>query len=176
MRKKLLLVAMSILLIISLMGCGAKEEDAGDKVPEIDKDFSLQITDSYTFTDPQDLDFNQRYVLIGDENCKLLNDMQNFGYEASAMYEILYSKDDVPVGEYQFFVCADEAGASELNEFYSSQGQKVTQENNVLYSYTDGDTLEGNFITFSEMKILTDETSEAYIEMMKTSNGLRDYE
>lgn len=186
MKKRLISMLMCMMLGVLLIGCSggndsdSKKEDGGE--PEsseeqaIDKDFTLQMTDSYTFTDPQDIDFDERFVLVGDENCKLLSDMSKMGYSASNMYDIVYVNDGTPAGEYQYFVTPDEASATSLAEFYTSQGQQITQEGNVIYAYTDGDTLEGSIVMMAGTGAISDETPEAYIEMMKSFNGLVDYE
>lgn len=185
MKKRLISILMCTVIGIALVGCGSagksdsKEEEkteTQEESPEIDKDFSIQMTDNYTYTDPQDIDFNQRYVLVGDESCKLLSDMSNMGYTASAIYLILYAEDGVAAGEYQYFVTPDEASAVELAEFYTSQGQQVIQQENVLYAYSDADKMQATIMTFASMDTISDETPEAYIEMMKDFNGLVEYE
>lgn len=183
MKKKLVCIMTCIMIMSLMFGCSlftnedssVKDTEKKDNAQTLEKDFSISMTDNYTFTDPQELDFDQRFVLVGDENSKLLSDMGNMGYAATKMYEILYAKDGVAVGEYQYFVTEDEESATELNEFYSSQGQKVTQEGNVLYAYSEGDTIQATIITFATMGTLSDETPEAYIEMMKSFNGLMEY-
>lgn len=182
MKKRLISIMICIMMLL-MIGCGsdkAENNSAKDPVKEdesqtIDKDFSIEMTDDYTFTDPQDLDFNQRFVLVGDENSKVLSDMANFGLTATKMYDIFYAKDGVPVGEYQYFVTPDEASATALNEFYSSQGQNITQEGNVIYAFSDGDTVEAMIIMFASTGAISAETPEAYIEMMKSFNGLMEY-
>ncbi len=178
MRNKLIAILMCVVLGIMMAGCGSDDSDSKseDNAPEIDKDFSIAMTDNYTFTDPEDLDFNQRYVLVGDESCKLLSDMKNFGYTATNVYQIVYAKDGVAAGEYDYFVTPDEASATELAEFYSSQGQNITQEGNILYASVDGDTLQANITLYaSSGNSMSEETVEAYVEMMKNFNGLMDY-
>lgn len=190
MKKKLISILMCAMIGTTVIGCGSSDKDgskeAGSKTESeadregetqaIDKDFSLQMTDSYTFTDPQDIDFDQRFVLKGDESCKLLSDMANMGYPATAIYDIVYANDGAAAAEYQYFVAADEAGAASLAEFYTSQGQQITQEGNVIYAYTEGDTLKASIATMASMDTITEETVEAYIEMMKSFNGLVEYE
>lgn len=190
MRKKLISILVCAMIGIMMIGCGSSDkDDAGktngktegkadvqDEKQTIDKDFSLQMTDSYTFTDPQDFEFDQRHVLVGDENSKLLSDMGNMGYKALKMYDIIYSNGGSPVAEYQYFVTPDEESAASLAQFYTSQGQKITQEGSVLYATVDGDTLEGSIISLAGTGAIADETLEAYIEMMKSFNGLVDYE
>lgn len=98
------------------------------------------------------------------------------GYLASNIYDIVYVNDGIPAGEYQYFVSPDEDSATSLAEFYTSQGQQITQEGNVIYAYVDGDTLEGSIISMAGTGAISDETPDAYIEMMKSFNGLVDYE
>ncbi len=186
MKKRLISMLMCMMLGVLLIGCSggndsdSKKEDGEEQESSeeqaIDKDFTLQMTDSYIFTAPQDIDFDERFVLVGDENSKLLSDMGNMGYKASKMYDIVYVNGGSPVAEYPYFVTPDEASAADLAQFYTSQGQKITQEGNVLYATVDGDTLEGSIISLAGTGAISDETPEAYIEMMKSFNGLVDYE
>lgn len=190
MKKNLISILMCAMIGMSMIGCGSADSDgskeAGSKTESkadeegekqaVDKDFSLPMADSYTFTDPQDMEFDQRFVLKGDASCKLLSDMANMGYLATAMYDIVYANDGAAAAEYQYFVAADEAGASSLAQFYTSQGQQITQEGNVIYAYMDGDTLQASITTMASMDVITEETVEAYIEMMKSFNGLVEYE
>ena len=190
MKKKLVSILMCAMMGMMMIGCGSSNKDGEDKSDAkteseadsegekqtIDKNFSLQMTDTYTFNDPQDIDFDQRYVLVGDENSKLLSDMGNMGYQVSKMYDIVYVNGGSPAAEYQYFVTPDEASATDLAQFYTSQGPKITQEGNVLYATVDGDTLEGSIISLVGTGAISDETPEAYIEMMKSFNGLVDYE
>lgn len=186
MKKRLISIIMCTMLGVLLLGCSGgkdsdseKKDDGGQesgKEQTIDKDFSLQMTENYTFTDPQDIEFDERFVLVGDENCKLLSDMSKMGYTASNMYDIVYVNAGAPAGEYQYFVTPDEASATSLAEFYTSQGQQVIQEENIIYTYIEGDTLEGSIISLAGTGAISEETPEAYIEMMKSFNGLVDYE
>lgn len=192
MKKRLVSILMCVMLGIMTAGCGSSgDDDAGgsesktesgsdagseEDAQTIDKDFSIQMTDAYTFTDPQDLDFDQRFVLTGDTSCKLLSDMANMGYKADNIYTILYAKDGVAVGEYQYFVSPDEASATELAGFYSSQGQNIMQEGNVIYAYSEADVIQASITTFASTGAISDETPEAYMDMMKSFNGLVEYE
>ncbi len=197
MKNKLIITALCMMLMAALAGCGGqKDSDQGNskdntkiennqdqQKPENDdkgtskpdEDFSIAMTDSYTFTDPEDMDFDQRHVLVGDPSAKLLSDMTNFGFEVTAMYDIVYVKDGKPAGEYQYFVAKDEENAVSLKEFYESQGQKITQEGNIIYAVVDGDVLDANIIMLSSMNAISGETPEAYLEYMKSFNGLTDY-
>ncbi len=187
MKNRLISIIMCMMLGALLLGCSGGNDSSSEKADSgeeqesseeqtIDKDFSIQMTDSYTFSDPEDLEFNQRFVLVGDESCKLLSDMSNMGYTASKIYLILYAQDGAAVGEYQYFVTPDEVSAAELADFYTSQGQQITQAENVIYAYSEADKIQATIVTFASMDTISDETPEAYIEMMKSFNGLVEYE
>ncbi|XCP83880.1 hypothetical protein ABXS75_12460 [Roseburia hominis] len=179
MGKKLVSIIMCIMLGAALVGCGSdkgsKDSSKENDTAEIDKDFSIEMTDSFTYKDPEDLDFNQRYVLVGDESCKLLSDMKGFGYTATKVYDIMYGKDGKPVAEYNYFIAPDETSAADLAEFYSSQGQNVMQEGTIVYAVSEGDTVEAAIAAFAAGGTLSEETLEAYVEMMKSYNGLTEY-
>lgn len=155
----------------------APSEGAPDvEEPEQDVVYApISLSDDYTFTDPTDLDFDTRYVYAGYEGCKLLSDMKYIGYEATAMYEILYTKDGEFVGEYQYFVCADETMAGKLTAYFQGQGQKVTQEGKVLYAFNDGDTVLAMVMTYQGMGLIADETPESYLSFTADFNGLTEY-
>ena len=128
MRKKLISILVCAMIGIMMIGCGSSDkDDAGktdgktegkadvqDEKQTIDKDFSLQMTDSYTFEDPAELDFDTRHVLYCDENTKMISQVPA-EYGVKAGYSIIYAKDNAPVADYEFFVCdsADELRAVE---------------------------------------------------------------
>ena len=112
---------------------------------------AIQITDSFSISDPEGLDYDTRYVYQGSTGSTLINNMQMSGYNAQAMYEILYAKDGQAVGEYQVIVAADEAAATSLLDFSQSQGQTLTPEGNVIYIYSDTDMIQAMVATYSGM-------------------------
>ena len=137
---------------------------------------AIQITDNFSITDPEGLDYDTRYVYQGTTGSTLINNMQMSGYNAEAMYEILYAKDGQPVGEYQVFVGADEAAASSLLDFYQSQGQTLTQEGNVIYAYSDTDMIQAMVATYSGMGMFSGTSAQDYVEWMSSYNGLVEYQ
>lgn len=183
--KKIICLLMCIVLGMAMIGCGASDNKKAEKNETqtssatkenaAKEDFSIKMNDKYTFTDPKDLDFDKRYVLSGDKNSKLLSDMSNMGYEATNIYEILYVKGDKAVAEYQYFVCKNEQSAKDLEEFYSSQGQKVTREESVLYAYTEGEVVQANITMYASLGNMKEETPEAYITFLQNFQGLVKY-
>lgn len=150
------------------------ETAASQEAAEGEEVFTIPMTEDYIYGDPDGLEFDKRYVYKGEKGCKLLTDMENMGYFADAIYEILYAKDDKGVAEFQYFVCPDEESATALNEFYASQGQQVTQEGNILYSYVEAEVLQANISLFSSLNGTAD-TTEAYLEAMTSQQGLLEY-
>ena len=82
-----------------------------EPVGTMDEPFSLKISDSYTFTDPEGLDFDARYVLYGGSNSSAVTIVNQQGCHVAEMYEILYVKDGRAVAEYRCYRGADEASA-----------------------------------------------------------------
>lgn len=189
MKKKIVCLFMCTILGITVMGCGKTEEKKNNatdnttqNVVETTKGeeskeeaFSIKMNKEYTFTDPEDLEFDKRYVLKGDSSSKLMSDMKNYGYNATNMYEILYVKNGEAVKEYQFFVCPDKTSATDLAEFYESQGQEVTQEGSILYACTEKDVLQAHIISYSSMGMMSGETPEDYISFLQSFQGLMEY-
>ncbi|MFQ6878271.1 MAG: hypothetical protein ACLRS1_00595 [Oscillospiraceae bacterium] len=183
MKRKLIAMMLCVLVVSIFGGCGlftssdSDEGTGGDQTQqqEEQEDFSIPMTDTYTFTDPEDLEFDTRYVMTGDENCKLLSDMKNFGFTASAIYDIVYALDDKPVREYQYFICPDETSAADLAEYYTSQGQQVTQEGQILYATVGGDQVEAMITLYSSSGSMSGDTVEDYVDFMAGFNGLTEY-
>lgn len=137
---------------------------------------AIQITDSFSISDPEGLDYDTRYVYQGSTGSTLINNMQMSGYNAQAMYEILYAKDGQAVGEYQVIVAADEAAATSLLDFYQSHGQTLTQEGNVIYVYSDTDMIQAMVATYSGMGMFSGTSAQDYLDWFASYNGLVEYQ
>ena len=187
MRKKLISILVCAMIGIMMIGCGSSDkDDAGktdgktegkadvqDEKQTIDKDFSLQMTDSYTFEDPAELDFDTRYVLYCDENTKMISQVPA-EYGVKAGYSIIYAKDNAPVADYEFFVCDSAEHAQAAADLYASQGQSLTAAEGdpcVLYSFAGADTFEASLVTFQSYGIISEATVSAYMEFMQTNSG-----
>ena len=154
----------------------SSQEDVASEGGAATEGTAIQITDSFSVTDPDGLDYDTRYVYRGDSGSILINNMKASGYDAQAMYEILYAKDDEAVGEYQVIVTADEAAATSLLDFYQSQGQTLTQEGNVIYIYSDTDVIQAMVATYSGMGLFSGTSAQAYVDWVASYNGLVEYQ
>lgn len=176
MMKKKILSAAVLTLTVSLLlsGCslfaapgdsdGSKNGGSSDAV---------KMTDSYTFEDPAELDFDTRYVLYCDENTKMISQAPA-EYGVKAGYSIIYAKDNAPVADYEFFVCDSAEHAQAAADLYASQGQSLTAAEGdpcVLYSFAGADTFEASLVTFQSYGIISEATVSAYVEFMQTNSG-----
>lgn len=171
MKKRILTLA--LVAVMLLCGCSLiATKDAGSNDAGSNGATAVVMTDSYTFENPADLDFDARYVIYCDENSSAVATLKDYG--VVAMYSILYAKEDAPVGDYEFLICDSADSAKTIADLYASQGTtlKATDEAGVvLSSFSDGDTLEASMILMQSYGLVSDTTVSAYAEFMKTSFG-----
>ncbi len=183
--KKLISMLLAVLMLCSVMaGCGntgnpdtttgAPENStgAGDATGGADGNTDIKITDTFSVPDPEGVAYEARHVYSGDKNCTLLQGMTMQGYNASAIYVILYENEGKAVGEYQIIVADSEEDASKLKTFYASLGQNLTQEGAVLYTFSDADMIQSTIAMSAGMGMISEETVEAYLNFLTTTNGL----
>lgn len=175
MKKKILSVAVLTLAVsLLLSGCSLfAAPDNTDGTENGGSSGAVKMTDSYTFEDPAELDFDTRYVLNCDENTQMISQVPaEYGIKAS--YSIIYAKDNAPVADYEFFVCGSAEQAQTAADFYASQGQSLTAAEGdpcVLYSIADADTFEASLVALQSYGIISETTVSAYVEFMQTSTG-----
>ncbi|MDE6167140.1 MAG: hypothetical protein K2G28_01620, partial [Acetatifactor sp.] len=161
-------------LAISLLtGCSLFATPSGDDAGNGGSSGAVKMTDSYTYEDPEDLDFDTRYVIKCDENTAMIAQIPaEYGVKAS--YSIIYARDDAPVADYEFFVCDSAEHAAAAAALYASQGQALQEAENdpcVLYAYSDGDTMEATLVTFQSYGMISEATVSAYVSFMQTNTG-----
>ena len=175
--KKLFSLRLVVMLLCAAMtGCFTStntnptepEEPTGDA----EKTTSVKITDTFSAEDPEGVTYETRHVYAGDKNCVMIQNMALQGYNASAMYVILYENEGKAVGEYQIFVCDTEDDANKLKAFYSAAGQNLTQDGVVLYMFSDADMVQSTITMYVALGALSEETVNAYLTFVSTSNGL----
>lgn len=189
--KKIIVLLMAAAMMTALAGCSnpgsstsstsSQSSESSSQEGESQSSSSsesepLVITDSFTVTDPEGLDYDTRYVYKGDENSTIIINMSMSGYNAQAMYDIVYAKGDQAVGEYQIIVADDEASANDLKDFYESQGQLLEQQGNVIYYYSDTDQIQATIATYAGLGVFSGTTAQDYIEWIGSYNGLVEYQ
>lgn len=179
--KKLISLLLAVLMLCSVMaGCGNTgnpdttegSTGAANTTGAANANTDIKITDTFSVSDPEGVAYETRHVYFGDKNCMMIQGMTMQGYNASAIYVILYEKEGKAVAEYQVIVCDSEDDANKLKEFYASSGMNLTQEGSVLYMFSDTDMIQGTIAMYAGMGAFSEETVEAYLNYLSTMNGL----
>lgn len=175
MMKKLLSVSLAFAMIAALLcGCGLFAEETDDDGGKSDGNSRdpIKVTDSYTYKDPTDLDFDVRYVIYCDENSEAVAFMADEGM--MAIYIVIYGKDGKPVRHHTIEVYDTAENTQAATDTYNGYGYGAViadEDPTVLYYLQEGDELEATilgYIGFGEMK---DDSIESYVESMHESWG-----
>ena len=173
MMKKLLSVFLALaMMTAALSGCDLFTSDSGNG-GNSGSAGAIKMTDSYTFNDPTDIEFEKRYVIYADENSPMVSSAADYGMKA--MYSIIYANaDDAPVGSYDFMVVDTAEHAQAVIELYATQGSTLAAREEdpcVLYGFTDGEALEGAFVAYLSYGMITEATVSSYVEFYSGSIG-----
>lgn len=178
MKKKILFVVLAAAMTAMLLtGCSLIATGNGDDGNSSDFP-AVEITDSFSFENPSDLDFDARYVLYFDENSNSVS-AQADEYGMLAYYVILYAKEEQPVGRYEFYVCdtAENAENWLADEIYTTSGREVKivdDDATVMQSLTTADgieELEAQIILCETAGIISEATVSAYVDFTVTTGA-----
>lgn len=178
--KKILCAVMALVMLAAmLVGCGSTSNNGGNENPgntpsdpETVSYEPVKITEKYTFEDPTDIEFDKRYVITCDENSPMVAAAASYGM--SAAYTILYAKEDAPVAQYDFMVVDTEEHAQGVIDLYASQGtalKALDDDATVVYTSSDGDTVEGSIVAMQSAGIISETTVSAYVEFYSQTIG-----
>ncbi len=176
MTKKVLRTVLLTAMVLSLVsGCSlfASSDGGGDKESGGSGTEPVKFTDKFTFENPADLDFDTRYVIHCGENSTVVSNIPE-EYGITDQYIIVFAKDDVLVGNYEYYVCATEEHGQKVLDFLTAQGYSVSPEEAdpaVLGGFSDKDTMEAALISMQSMGVMSETTASAYVEYMKTQYG-----
>ena len=192
MWKRIMALMMAACLAAAMTGCSSggesgndqkTKEDAGeaDSAPEEEGEaseeggFEIAVTDDFTFTDPEDIEFDTRYVYYGDKNSIILSSYENIGINVDSVYIIFYAKDEAGLAEYQYYVFDDEESVESLADLLGAQGIDMEYDGLLGWCTKDGDLMESTIMTCSELDAISDATASAYTEIYTKSYGLWEY-
>ncbi len=141
--------------------------------------FPVEITDKYTFEDPEGLEYDTRYVLYGGEGSGAVTAVSMAGATANGVYDIYYLKDGEIVRGYRCFDAASTADAEQLKAIYGYQtvvgedGEPVQTgmgeaevAGRVTVLQWDPDMLKMMISVYSK-----DGTPEGYMQALKENDG-----
>ncbi len=149
--KKLLsaILAMALLTAV-LTACG-------------DKDTSIKMTDTFTFEDPADLEFDSRYVVYGDKNCVPVANTPGM----LTMYDVYYADaDGAPVANYKYmtFDTAENATAYIADRAeIDIEVLAVEEDPCVVYSCSENADVAGMIDMFYSGGSIEEATVSAYV-------------
>lgn len=159
------------------------DEQLTDKLEEAlataDNSFPVELTDKYTFEDPEGLEYDTRYVLYGGEGSGAVTAVSMAGATANGVYDIYYLKDGEIVRGYRCFDAASTADAEQLKAIYGYQtvvgedGEPVQTgmgeaevAGRVTVLQWDPDMLKMMISVYSK-----DGTPEGYMQALKKNDG-----
>lgn len=180
--KKLFCAILSMAMLLTLLaGCDLFTTPTTTAAPQGDPnpsstagvvDTSIKMTDKFSFVDPEGVEFDKRYVIYCDETSPMVSSAADYGMKAS--YVIYFAKEDAPVCSFDYYVCDTAENAQKLIDLYASQGSTLTvceADPTVVYTSSDGDTLEGVLLMYQSYGMIEEATVSAYIQFMATSVG-----
>ena len=144
-------------------------DDTGLKGTDKEGSFDIPMSERYTFTDPEELDFDRRYALYGDGTC---------GYAAQAgadgFYEILYCKDGKAAAEYRCYVMGSPEAAAEKAAALAGAGCQAQSKGNVVVDFYTGDYVQGTIDLYVQYGMLKEADPKAYLELMFVQYGMKE--
>ena len=154
-------------------------DDLEEALATADSTFPVEITDKYTFEDPEGLEYDTRYVLYGGEGSGAVTAVSMAGATANGVYDIYYLKDGEIVRGYRCFDAASTADAEQLKAIYGYQtvvgedGEPVQTgmgeaevAGRVTVLQWDPDMLKMMISVYSK-----DGTPEGYMQALKKNDG-----
>lgn len=154
-------------------------DDLEEALATADSTFPVEITDKYTFEDPEGLEYDTRYVLYGGEGSGAVTAVSMAGATANGVYDIYYLKDGEIVRGYRCFDAASTADAEQLKAIYGYQtvvgedGEPVQTgmgeaevAGRVTVLQWDPDMLKMMISVYSK-----DGTPEGYMQALKENDG-----
>lgn len=174
---KRFVITAAVCLSVALAGCSSseKENGAGTSGEEEKAGGEINITEEFTYTDPEDIEYDTRYVYRGGPECGMLLSYSEAGIGINEVYVILYANGEDAVAEYQYYVFADEASEQAMAEALQVQGATLQTEGLVGWFSQEADVLEANIATAASFNLISDETASAYTEIYTQTYELQEY-
>ena len=177
MKKKYLCAMLAAGMMMSILsGCslfasgGSGDGEGGGFAP-------VKLTDSYSFKDPEGLDFDSRYVVVCDKDSTIISSDTMVTYGVQQSHYVIYGKDNATIASYDFYLCDSEENAEALLQFYADVGNTViyiTEEDpTVLCNTTDPDKLAATVTMLADGGLIAGADAKSYTDFCVTSYGGR---
>lgn len=150
------------------------DEQLTDKLEEAlataDSTFPVEITNKYTFEDPEGLEYDTRYVLYGGEGSGAVTAAGQIGSQVNGVYEIYYLKDGKLAAVYRCYDAASADDAAQIESMYGGMGEvKVTGR--VACINMDVSMMESMMEMYVQMGYADEATPEAYMAALHKNEG-----
>lgn len=150
------------------------DEQLTDKLEEAlataDSTFPVEITDKYTFEDPEGLEYDTRYVLYGGEGSGAVTAAGQIGSQVNGVYEIYYLKDGKLAAVYRCYDAASADDAAQIESMYGGMGEvKVTGR--VACINMDVSMMESMMEMYVQMGYADEATPKAYMAALHKNEG-----
>lgn len=150
------------------------DEQLTDKLEEAlamaDNSFPVEITDKYTFEDPEGLEYDTRYVLYGGEGSGAVSAAGQIGSQVNGVYEIYYLKDGKLAAVYRCYDAASADDAAQIESMYGGMGEvKVTGR--VACINMDLAMMKSMMEMYVQMGYADEATPEAYMAALHKNEG-----
>lgn len=176
--KKILLKTLALLMCLTMLtGCGNTSGDNSSNGPGNTSGTpteyeSVKITDSYSFEDPTDLDFDTRYVLYMGPTSDLVAPSVEKGQ--LYQYTIIYAKQDMAAGEYSLYVCDTAEHAQSICDEavgYGMNASLVAEDNTVVCMFNDEYALQPSIDIYQMAGMISDTKAATYAQMYVNAYG-----
>lgn len=150
------------------------DEQLTDKLEEAlamaDNSFPVEITDKYTFEDPEGLEYDTRYVLYGGKGSGAVSAAGQIGSQVNGVYEIYYLKDGKLAAVYRCYDAASADDAAQIESMYGGMGEvKVTGR--VACINMDLAMMKSMMEMYVQMGYADEATPEAYMAALHKNEG-----
>lgn len=182
--KKTITLFLATAMAIGLSGCSlfstgdapaqnATESSIASEEGNMTSSDPYAITDAYTHEDPEDLEYDQRYILTtGQEPPQYVDSFKSdYGVEFVEQLAVIYiNKEDKVVGEYDYYVFASPEDAKTFGDAIETQARGGIIEGNVVCEFMDEEMI-GTIIDIDvQYGSIPEATGTEYIKFMKDIN------
>lgn len=150
------------------------DEQLTDKLEEAlataDSTFPVEVTDKYTFEDPEGLEYDTRYVLYGGEGSGAVTAAGQIGSQVNGVYEIYYLKDGELAAVYRCYDAASADDAAQIESMYGGMGE-VEITGRVACIDMDLAMMKSMMEMYVQMGYADEATPEAYMAAICENEG-----
>lgn len=168
---RLMVLVTAFAFLLAMAGCALFTGSSADAGKTITGD--IAFTDTFTYSDPEGLEFDTRYVLY-DASGSSLSSYEYYGCTATNEYTLLYAKDDVLVCQAVVIIFQDAKDAEKYAAAADPTGESSVCTDNVVYYSVGEETLAPMLTIYKSSGYISEETASAMVKFYKDA-GMSEY-